>query len=94
MNLIKYLLLVIVLLCAFPIGFWLAKLTKEELKQGKKAFIEIIIISLVIANISIFLPLGSENKLFIITSMLFMAILSLISLKRALSYKERLRRKK
>lgn len=75
-------LLLIVLLCAIPAGFLLAKLTKEELKQGRNVFKAIIITSLIIAAISIFLPLSSDNKQFIITSMLFAAILTFISVKK------------
>lgn len=82
MNLLKYLLLLTVLICAFPLGYLLAKSTKEELKQGRKAFIAIIIISPIIAAMSIFLPLSQEDRLLMITSMLFIAIFSVISLKK------------
>lgn len=80
MSLLKYLLLLLVLLCAIPLGFLLAKLTKEELKQGRKAFKAIIIISFVIAAILFFLPISLDNKIFIIASMFFLMILALISL--------------
>lgn len=91
MNLLKYMLLLIVLLCAIPVGFLLAKLTKEELKQGRKAFKAIITISSIILIISIFLPLSSDNKQFILASTLFIALLAFISMKKE---KEKVTKKK
>ncbi len=94
MKFFQYLFLAILVISAFPLGILLAKLTKEELKQGRKAFIAIIIASIVVIVATLFIPLGKDSNLFLIVSMLFLFIMALISLKRALSYKERLRRKK
>lgn len=93
MKFFQYIFLAIVIIFAIPLGFLLARLTKEELKQGRKAFITIIAVSLIILIITIFLPLSLDNKLFIITSMFFLLLLAFISLRK--SYKKvKLRKKK
>ena len=46
---------ILILISAFPIGSYLAKITKEELKQGKKWFKLIIFISLIGAVASLIL---------------------------------------
>ncbi len=47
-EVLKLLIALIVLTLGIPIGNWLARVTKEELKQGQKWFKLIIIISLAI----------------------------------------------
>ena len=44
---IRYLLGVVILIIAFPLGNYLAKITKEELKEGRKWFRLIIILNTV-----------------------------------------------
>ena len=62
---------ILVLLLGFPIGHYLAKFTKEELKAGQKWFRLIIIISLICATVS--LVIGSDVLLF---SFLFLVIVT------------------
>lgn len=66
-----------VLLVGVPIGSYLAKLTKEELKQGKKWFKLIIIFSLFGSIISLILK---NDILFF--SFLFIAIVTSRSLRK------------
>ena len=65
------------LVLGIPIGSLLAKITKEELKQGKRYFIYLIILSLIGAIV--FLILGNDALLF---GFLFIAIVTSQSLKR------------
>lgn len=65
------------LILGIPIGNLLAKVTKEELKQGKKYFKSLIILSLVGAVI--FLILGNDALLF---GLLFIAVVTSRSLKK------------
>ena len=51
-QLYQYLIGILVLLLGFPIGSYLAKLTKEELKSGQKWFKLLILISFICAIIS------------------------------------------
>jgi formate hydrogenlyase subunit 3/multisubunit Na+/H+ antiporter MnhD subunit len=76
-NFINLLIGVIVLLLGIPLGNYLAKYTKEELKSGQKWFKLIIIFSLAGALIS--LIAGDDVLLF---SFLFIAIVTNKSLKR------------
>tara|TARA_Y100000310_G_C20331935_1_gene645702 strand:+ start:167 stop:403 length:237 start_codon:yes stop_codon:yes gene_type:complete len=68
---------IVILLLAFPLGSWLAKETKEELKQGKKWFKLIIILSFVGAIVSLFFR---SDVLFF--SFLFIAIITSRSLRK------------
>lgn len=68
---------IIVLLLGIPIGFFLSKITKEELDSGQKWFRLIVIASLILAFIG--LGLGSDALLF---SSLFIAIVTGMSLKK------------
>jgi hypothetical protein len=74
-EIIKLIIGIFILLAGFPIGAYLAKETKEELKSGKKWFKLIIIISLISSIISIFL--GSDILLF---SFLFISVVTSRSL--------------
>ena len=76
LDIVKVLIGVVVLALGFPIGSYLAKQTKEELKSGKKWFKLIIIVSLVGGVIS--LIFGNDILLF---SFLFIAIVTSRSLK-------------
>tara|TARA_Y100000310_G_scaffold342839_1_gene447822 strand:+ start:2828 stop:3067 length:240 start_codon:yes stop_codon:yes gene_type:complete len=68
---------ILVLILAFPIGSYLSKITKEELKQGQKWFKLIIFVSLIGTIISLILK---NDILFF--SFLFIIIVTSRSLKR------------
>lgn len=71
----SYSLAIIFLILGIPIGNFLAKITKEELKSGKKWFKPLIFISLIGAFISFF---AGNDPLFF--SLLFIAIVTSRSL--------------
>lgn len=71
-----YSLAIIFLVLGIPIGNLLAKITKEELKSGKKWFKLLIFISLVSAGISFFI--GNDPLFF---CFLFVAVVTSRSLK-------------
>jgi len=75
-EVITLLVAVIVLLLGIPIGNYLAKVTKEELKQGKRWFKVIVILSLAGALISLILR---NDALFF--TFLFVAIVTSRSLE-------------
>ncbi len=83
----QYLLLIAIILVAFPLGLFLAKITIEQLKAAIIAFKILIIISLLALFISFFLNMQYKDKLILIITMLFIIIISTISLKK--SYKAR-----
>jgi len=83
MDIIQIILLMLVILLAFPAGLLLAKATREELREGRRAFIAIIIASLVIILASLFLGFSNQEKLFITTGMLSISIIACISLKKS-----------
>jgi hypothetical protein len=85
MNILKYALLLLVLVCAIPTGFLLAKTTREELKDGRRTFKAIIFISLLVAAAVLLIPLSTDSMVFMITSMIFLAIIAGISLKKSYS---------
>ncbi len=68
---------ILILALGFPIGSWLAKITKDELKSGQKWFRLLIIISSIGAIVS--LILGNDVLLF---GFLFIAIVTSRSLKK------------
>ena len=68
---------VVILLLGFPIGYYLAKITKEELKAGQKWFKLVVFISILCAIIS--LMILNDILLF---AFLFMAIVASRSLIR------------
>jgi len=74
---IKFVIAIIVLALGIPIGGYLAKQTKEELRQGRLWFKLIIILSLIGAVLA--LILGNDALLF---ALLFIAIVTSRSLKR------------
>jgi len=76
-GVIKILIGILVLILGIPIGDYLAKATKEELRQGRLWFKLIIILSLIGALV--FLILGNDALLF---ALLFIAIVTSRSLKR------------
>lgn len=68
---------VLILLLGIPLGNYLAKITREELKQGKKWFKLIILVSLIGAIVS--LLLRNDPLLF---GFLFILIITSRSLKK------------
>ncbi len=76
-ELYKLLMGVALLILGIPIGNLLAKITKEELRSGKKYFRILIILSLIGAVV--FLILGNDAILF---GLLFIAIVTSRSLRR------------
>ena len=77
----SYLLASIILLLAVPFGYLIRYFTKDELKIGKLYFKVLVIISLIISVAILIAPIGAINKKTIISSMLFIAIVSFISWK-------------
>jgi len=73
----QFLLGILLLILGIPIGNILAKVTKEELKLGKKWFNFLIIVCFVMAFI--FLIIGNDILLF---TLLFIAIVTSRSLKK------------
>ena len=76
-EIIRLIIGVLVLLFGFPIGSYVAKSTKEELKSGQKWFKLIIIVSLIVGFVG--LILGNDVILF---SSFFIAIITSRSLKK------------
>ena len=76
-ELYQLLIAIALLILGIPIGNFLAKATKEELRSGKKYFKYLIVVSLVGAIV--FLILGNDALLF---GLLFIAIVTSRSLKR------------
>jgi Ca2+-dependent lipid-binding protein len=72
----NYSLAIILLVLGIPIGNLLAKITKEELKSGKKWFKLLIFVSLVSSIISFFI--GNDALFF---SFLFIAVVTSRSLR-------------
>ena len=77
-EMINLLIGILVLLLGFPLGSYLAKITKEELKSGQKWFKLIIILSL----IGGFVGLIIQNDV-LMFSLFFIAIVTSQSLKNA-----------
>ena len=75
-EIIKLLIGIIVLILGIPIGSYLAKITKEELKGGRKGFILLVWIGLIGGFIG--LIIGNDVLLF---TMFFIAIVSSRSLR-------------
>jgi len=76
-QLYSYLIGILVLILGFPIGSYLAKLTKEELKPGQKWFKLIILISFICAIISTIFRIDS-----LLFAFLFIVIVTSRSLKK------------
>ena len=71
-----YILAVIILSLAFPLGAWLKKMTGEESKQGRKYIIALFYLSVLLSVVSLFLR--QDHMVF---SFLFILIISYQSLK-------------
>jgi len=79
MTTLQLILLIIVMLSGWPIGRFIASKTEEELKEGKKWFKLICLVSLIAIIIGIFL-LKEDELVFMIASCFFVFLLSLTSL--------------
>jgi inner membrane protein involved in colicin E2 resistance len=75
-EILKIIIGICVLVLGIPIGYFLAKFTKEELKQGKFWFQLIIIFSLIWAILSLIFKNDA-----ILFGLLFIAIVTSMSLK-------------
>lgn len=80
MEAFQYILLALILIAAFPLGFLLAKMTKEELKSGRIWFKLVIALAIIISIVSIFFRLYFDEIVITVTSMLFIIIIAAISL--------------
>ena len=76
-ELLKFAIAILVLALGIPIGDYLAKQTREELRHGRMWFKLIIILSLIGALV--FLILGNDALLF---ALLFIAVVTSRSLKK------------
>lgn len=76
-EMINLLIGVVVLVLGFPLGMYLAKVTRDESKEGRKWFKLIIILSLI--GVVVSLVLGNDVLLF---SFSFIAIVTSRSLKK------------
>jgi hypothetical protein len=85
-NLLQIALTIIILFTAFPVGYLLAYLTKEELKAGRKWFKIISWISIILCFVFLLL-IDIEQKFTIVFSLVYIATISLTSLR--LSHKRR-----
>lgn len=83
MNMLQLVLLFVVLALSYPAGIILARVTREELKDGRKAFSAMIISAFIVIVISFFSQFALSEKLFIASSMIFISAISYISLKRS-----------
>lgn len=73
------LLLILVLLSSFPIGYLLAYLCRDELVQGRKWFILLGVIALAASLVMAFLSIDKAIKFSIILALFYIAIVSFIS---------------
>lgn len=81
MTLLQLILLIVVSLLGWPIGKFIARKTKEELKAGKKWFKLICIGALITAIVSLFIFQGNDLTI-IIASCIFIFLLALAALKK------------
>ena len=81
MNNIQIILLILITASGFPIGKFIASKTKEELEAGRKWFLTIIYVSFFLIILSLFF-LNGENLLFILSSLIFIILIALASLKK------------
>ncbi len=82
-SLIQLGLLALTIILAIPAGFILARVTREELKDGRGAFKTLVLGCIGIAIFSLLYDFNIENKLFLLFSASFIGIFSFISLKQS-----------
>ena len=71
---------VLILLTAFPVGYLLAKLTREELISGRFWFSMIILVAIITAVINLSFIKDFEFRLVNVLTLLYITIVSCISL--------------
>lgn len=76
---LNYLLSALIIILAFPIGYLLAKICKEELVAGRILLFALYLTSLILTLIFIFLPIDKQFKLPIILSLIFIVIVSFMA---------------
>lgn len=79
MNTFQIILTIIIALLGYPIGLFIAKLTEEELEQGRKWFMLIILVSIMGIILSLVFT-NNETLLFLVASFVFVALVALASL--------------
>jgi len=83
MEYLKWVISLVVLVLAFPVGRWLASLTSEEMDSGRKWFKSIEIVSLIGVGVVLFLVDDFNLKMAIATTLLFICIVAWQGLKKA-----------
>lgn len=84
---------IIVALLGYPLGLILAKITKEELKTGKKWFRLIIAVCVIAIVVSVIFT-GGKTFLFLILSFVFIILVTLPSLIKKEKQKKKKKKKK
>ncbi|MGB9708112.1 MAG: hypothetical protein ACPLXC_02175 [Candidatus Pacearchaeota archaeon] len=79
MNAWQVIVSIVIALLGYPVGLLIAKLTEEELEQGRKWFMLIILLS-IIGIILSFVFTNNETLLFLVASFVFIALVALASL--------------
>lgn len=70
---------VIILLAAFPVGYLLAWLARDELQSWKKRYILLAVLAVIVAIPVSFIPLLASVKLPVVLTLFFIAIISLMA---------------
>jgi dipeptide/tripeptide permease len=91
---LQYILMILVLLLAFPIGFLLSKLTKEELIQGRTGFKILIWVFILSLIFIVFSNIQTQIKITLVFTLIFIIIITLISLKQSFYSKKTKKQKK
>lgn len=82
MTLLQFILLMLVVISAWPVGLFIASKTKEELKAGRLLF-NIICLASGIGIIASFVFAKDETLLALVATFAFIFLLSLAALKQA-----------
>ncbi len=91
---LQYILMILVLLIGIPIGYFLSKITKEELIQGRIGFKILIWVSIFSLIFIIFLNIPTQIKITLIFTFLFIILITLISFKQSFCSKKTKKQKK
>ncbi len=94
MNIFCYIISLIIVLMAVPVGYFLAQITKEELKDGRTWFKYLILFAFFIIVMATIWNIPVEVKLAIILTAVAIIIITYISFKKSYtkSFKPRKRR--
>jgi len=85
---IQEIIAIVVALLGYPIGLLIAKYTPEELVQGRRWFM-IIILACLIAMALAFIFTWGNTLLFLVSSLIFIILVSLASLVKSMRRKKR-----